>query len=481
MTKWIEMAHEKRAHLFPTFWYWESFQIVGKRIRVEPGIYAQLFKNHEMSYLTEETGFTRVGEKILLELKENNLIEKIENCNNREIPELLELSEWFVDNDLSQKSGIELLKQYDLVHEQFMKLLEYSGMGTVMEFEQPLLSNYLENILHNKFQNKSKIGEYFNILTTTDRQTTPQLEEIDLRKLRIKELSDVLEKDELESHRAKYSHIFFGYDGPSWSLVEVEARMHELSNKIEVLQEEIEDIVSTSEKIFQKQKKAAVELNLSKEEFYLFKVLGILGYWKFERKLANQKSFEMIENFFIEIAHRFNLTIQQTKMILPSEMNQVLIENIVDENVLNERIKLSVAIFAGFKPPVLLVGEEARKWEIEFQTSLAVDTNIKEFKGTCAFPGFVNGVVRRIDDESEMDKFNDGEILVSTSTTPKLVPIMKKAGAIVTDSGGITSHATIVARELKVPCVIGTKIATRVLQDGDRVEVDATNGIIRKI
>jgi pyruvate,water dikinase len=64
-------------------------------------------------------------------------------------------------------------------------------------------------------------------------------------------------------------------------------------------------------------------------------------------------------------------------------------------------------------------------------------------------------------------------------TRPEFVPLMKKAIAIVTDEGGITCHAAIVSRELKKPCIIGTKVATQVLKDGDMVEVDANSGIVR--
>jgi pyruvate,water dikinase len=56
---------------------------------------------------------------------------------------------------------------------------------------------------------------------------------------------------------------------------------------------------------------------------------------------------------------------------------------------------------------------------------------------------------------------------------------MKKAAAIVTDVGGITSHAAIVSRELQIPCVIGTGNATKIIKDGDRVEVDANNGFVK--
>jgi pyruvate,water dikinase len=64
-------------------------------------------------------------------------------------------------------------------------------------------------------------------------------------------------------------------------------------------------------------------------------------------------------------------------------------------------------------------------------------------------------------------------------TRPEYISAMKKAAAIVTDEGGITCHAAIVSRELKKPCIIGTKIATKVLKDGDLVEVDADKGIVK--
>jgi len=71
------------------------------------------------------------------------------------------------------------------------------------------------------------------------------------------------------------------------------------------------------------------------------------------------------------------------------------------------------------------------------------------------------------------------DIIVAVMTRPDYVPAMKKAAAIITDEGGITCHAAIISRELKKPCVIGTKIATQVLNDGDLVEVDADEGVVR--
>lgn len=82
---------------------------------------------------------------------------------------------------------------------------------------------------------------------------------------------------------------------------------------------------------------------------------------------------------------------------------------------------------------------------------------------------------------ADFSKIKVGDVLVTSMTTPNMVPIMQKAAAFVTDEGGITCHAAIVAREMKKPCVIGTKIATKIFKDGDVVEVDATAGIVKKI
>lgn len=102
-----------------------------------------------------------------------------------------------------------------------------------------------------------------------------------------------------------------------------------------------------------------------------------------------------------------------------------------------------------------------------------------ELKGNIAFKGVAKGKVKVIRKVEEAAGLQTGEILVASMTDPRYVPAMKRAGAIVTDEGGITCHAAIVARELKKPCVIGTKVATQVLKDGDVVEVDAEKGIVK--
>jgi len=102
-------------------------------------------------------------------------------------------------------------------------------------------------------------------------------------------------------------------------------------------------------------------------------------------------------------------------------------------------------------------------------------------KGIPAFVGKVRGKARIVRNNNDLRKVKRGDIMVAVFTRPHYLSAMKIAKAIITDEGGITSHAAIIAREFKIPCIVGTKVATKVLQDGDLVEVDAKKGEIRRI
>lgn len=112
---------------------------------------------------------------------------------------------------------------------------------------------------------------------------------------------------------------------------------------------------------------------------------------------------------------------------------------------------------------------------------LPKDEEIREIKGMIANPGVVQGTAKIILGASDFHKFNDGDIIVTTMTSVDFVPLMGRASAFITNEGGITSHASIVSRELNKPCIIGTKIATKILKDGDLVEVDANRGLVKII
>jgi len=110
-----------------------------------------------------------------------------------------------------------------------------------------------------------------------------------------------------------------------------------------------------------------------------------------------------------------------------------------------------------------------------------INTQDKEINGKIAYPGKVKGKVVVHQSWTDTTKLNKGEILVTGMTNPQMIPFIKKALAIVTDEGGITCHAAIISREMKKPCITGTRNATQVLKNGDLVEVDANKGIVKII
>jgi phosphoenolpyruvate synthase/pyruvate phosphate dikinase len=121
-------------------------------------------------------------------------------------------------------------------------------------------------------------------------------------------------------------------------------------------------------------------------------------------------------------------------------------------------------------------GAEAVKKHSEIISKNKHDT--KDIQGSSASAGYAIGVAFVATHIKEALKIPDGQILVTGMTTPDYLPAMKKAKAIVTDEGGITCHAAIVSRELGIPCVVGTRNATKVIKSGDKIEVRANHGTV---
>lgn len=105
----------------------------------------------------------------------------------------------------------------------------------------------------------------------------------------------------------------------------------------------------------------------------------------------------------------------------------------------------------------------------------------KVLKGTTGSLGKYKGKVKVVISFEDFKKFDKGNVLVAEATNPAYTPLIAAAGAVVTDRGGTLSHAAIVSREYGIPAIVGTKDATKVLKDGDLVEVDAEKGIVRKL
>lgn len=124
--------------------------------------------------------------------------------------------------------------------------------------------------------------------------------------------------------------------------------------------------------------------------------------------------------------------------------------------------------------------EDLKKFLKEHELFLPEEKQENTIKGMTACRGIAQGKVGVIFNSEQVKDF-DADVLITPMTAPDFLPAIERAKAIVTDEGGLTSHIAIVARELEKPCIMSTKIATKVFKDGDLVEVDANNGTIRKL
>ncbi|MBI4064901.1 hypothetical protein HY409_00825 [Candidatus Gottesmanbacteria bacterium] len=160
------------------------------------------------------------------------------------------------------------------------------------------------------------------------------------------------------------------------------------------------------------------------------------------------------------------------------QTKEIISENIPPRKELEKRE--SGYFFANNR---LLTGSDKSNIEKMFGIHFIIEPikNVRQLTGSPAYRGVVRGFVRRVMGHRQINEVKEGEILISPMTIPDFLPAIKKAAAIVTDEGGVLSHAAIIAREFRKPTVVGTTIATKRLRDGDIVEVNATKGNVTLI
>ncbi len=241
----------------------------------------------------------------------------------------------------------------------------------------------------------------------------------------------------------------------------------------------VHDIESHAQHVIERKKQLVSKYKISSEISDIAEGLVYCVGWQDLRKQFIFIANHIITQFITEISRRSHISVDELAYYTSAELIDLLSGKRIDASkrsggyliYYTERGNLS------FKE-----GASALRFIEPYRTVAAEDT-IREFKGMVVSLG-THAVVSgraKILLTPDVSKMEQGDILVAPMTSPDFIVAMRKAAAIVTDEGGMTSHAAIVSRELKIPCVCATRIATKVLKDGDLVEVDAKNGIVRKI
>lgn len=409
--------------------------------------------------------------------------------------------------DVSQLSAAELVHVYETLHTWQGKSHTH-GVATTwfVDSDGERFSNYLRTALTQHLQSQgvtdpAQIVDTFVLLTTPHRSTLLRQEQQAFLQLVQEIQTDPqaqgaisgyktdserfchlphLFQDKVRAHHKMWCWIPYGYVGPAYSLehyINLIAQYISSGAEIGTLLEEenYRDV-----KVVKQQNDCINEFDIPPQLQHLFVVACDIIWLKDYRKACLYHGLFVMDIVTGEIAKRLHLSRQQASHFLDEEVGPALLHGYADEHVLNERNRYCVV---HAKPGQIeyLVGQEARN----FMKTIDVETTTidvtRGLVGSCACPGEASGAVKIVNTVEDMAKMKEGDIMVAHTTFPALVPAMKKAAAIVTEDGGITCHAAIVARELHIPCVVGVRDILNVIHDGDQVQVQATQGIIRLI
>jgi len=374
-----------------------------------------------------------------------------------------------------QKLIIEFCKLYKLQRRHHIMSTIANGVVTDGRGH---LSNKIRTAIQNETGiNTDEFEHCWSILTQVTKMSLRQMKDYAIAKLakESRNLSTAQIRSRLHQLHTRYCWLDYQYRGPVAGIEQFEADLEAAKKTNANLQ-----LPEHLYQIRQKQKTLTKTLHFNRRARFLVSLAQFVIWQKGFRKDIQYHSFYCYESLFHELARRRNFeNWMLTRLLFPWEIESFIHTGKPTESTLALRQKMSVLIVHPHRITIKL-GDEAKK----FWKSLNVSGNfseIREVKGQCAFAGRAQGVVKIIQIPADMVKMQNGNILLSQATSPDLLPAMKKASAIVTNMGGLICHAAITARELQIPCIVGTIRATLVFKDGDFVEVDAANGIIRKI
>ncbi|PIN86574.1 hypothetical protein COV19_03560 [Candidatus Woesearchaeota archaeon CG10_big_fil_rev_8_21_14_0_10_44_13] len=222
-------------------------------------------------------------------------------------------------------------------------------------------------------------------------------------------------------------------------------------------------------------------LKLTKGEEDIIRKANLAVYVRDLRDDYRRKGIYNLLGFFEEISGRIGLDREDMGYMLKEEIVAALHGNSKpDMQKIQERKKGFVLWFKG-KKLMCASGKDIDNIIKKLGIEIKKETKKDIIHGVIANKGKVTGTAKIVKGNNDLGKIQKGDIIIGVTTHPNYIAAMDKAAAFVTDEGGLTSHAAIVAREMGKPCIIGTRIGTKSLKDGDIIEVDADNGMVRLV
>lgn len=420
-----------------------------------------------LGYLVDD--LKRLGNLIVNKVKEDkNFIEKSMERHEKD---------FILPNQLYKKLD-EIGELSELSSEKLMEYIKKAiigidlsvGQGHIIESFALTTDTKIKDMLENHVKGRKELNEYLSILLTPTEKSFVSGSDEELYRISL-----IKEKTEREKEIKAYLKKFF------WIRNTYAGKCH---ITVKHINEELKDIekpkIIDSDKIKSKKKEVIEKLKLSDESVMLIEALDLVTKWQDDRKKKILIAVDYADRLLAELGKRINIDVKLMRYLCYTEVNMDLFKKSDLKNILKKR-RQGCVYCTNPKGTGFLIGKDYDKFHKKINELEEDFTEAEDLHGMAASSGTAIGKARICKRVDEIKKFKYGEILVSSMTRPEYVTAMKKAAAIITDEGGITCHAAIIARELGIPCIIGTKVATKVIKDGDLLEVKGNHGVVKII
>ena len=403
--------------------------------------------------------------KFAIPQKMNVLRKEIES----QAKELEEMFYRFEELHLEKLTDQKLLETYEELHSNYVKWFIPGGLVEPIGHQGEQLVR--EIVAENEFA----------LVTTTTAESFSKRELKDLLRIAVAKKQGKQVNSLLEKHAKKYFWIhnsYFSTEVLDWKFFETELEL--AMKKYPKPEQQMEKLETELIEVTRKKKELLEKIKLSEFERNLIELLDLFAWYQDYRKEYTMQMLHHLDKILEEIGKRKGFTLREMKYTLPDEIPK-LIGGKFDREIIEER-QIRYLFYFNSKTGKIEsgIGQWSIRKEEEVFHSLKHEDEVLEINGMVASKGFVRGYARVTMIAKDAKEIKPGEILITSMTTPDFVTSMKRAAAIVTNEGGILCHAAVVSREFGIPCIVGTKLATKIFKTGDLIEVDGELGIVRK-
>ena len=421
--------------------------------------------------------------------KDPDFIDKCRTDFNKRLKQVFREGDKFIKNRTSMTDQ-ELGKSYKKFTSDYVNNLSFAA---TIEGVDIFTAYHLEDEVKKEIGvSDVKVRDIISTLSLFTELSFMEKERLNFLRFSLKHFKDIRSKNktsalmrDLEKHSDLFSHSLNNFKNIIYLDTQffLKKTQQEIKRGKTELKKEYDSLRTKITKLKIKQEKIYALYDFSDDLKLHFKMIRALGYSADNRKSNLIKANEYLKFYCDEISRRLGIGWDDLKLYTFTELSDFLLKGFrLTKNELKKRSDLVVIVLnlEGKRDvkETMFYGKQAE--EILRRTAHQSDSDELEGQIASAPVESLRGRVKIVLDVYET-KFKKGEILVTTMTRPEFVPLMRKASAIITEEGGLTCHAAILSRELQVPCIIGTKVATRLLRDGDLVEMDMKKGIVRKI